>query len=119
MMQPSPNYRRGDVVLELFPNSNLRTAKTRPALVIQSDNLETGLPQIIFAMITSRGFRAGHRSCVTIARSTPEGWQSGLLTDSIVMIDNLATVFEAAIDRVIGSISMLTVDDALRFTLGL
>ena len=32
--------RRGDVVLVLFPNSDLRTAKRRPALVIQRNNLE-------------------------------------------------------------------------------
>ncbi len=30
---------RGDVVQVLFPNSNLRTAKRRPALVVQADNL--------------------------------------------------------------------------------
>jgi mRNA-degrading endonuclease toxin of MazEF toxin-antitoxin module len=36
-------YNRGDVVLVLFPESNLRTAKRRPALVVQADNLATGL----------------------------------------------------------------------------
>lgn len=45
-------YSRGDVVL-LFPDSNLNTAKRRPALVIQADNLSTGLSQTIVAMITS------------------------------------------------------------------
>jgi mRNA-degrading endonuclease toxin of MazEF toxin-antitoxin module len=29
-------YERGDVVLVLFPDSNLRTAKRRPALVVQA-----------------------------------------------------------------------------------
>jgi len=52
------------VVLVLFPHSDLRTAKTRPALVVQADNLETGLPQIIVAMITSRMFRANYPSRV-------------------------------------------------------
>jgi mRNA-degrading endonuclease toxin of MazEF toxin-antitoxin module len=37
---------------------DLRTAKTRPALVVRSDALETGIPQIVVAMITSRVFRA-------------------------------------------------------------
>ena len=41
------SYRRGDVVLVLFPDSNLRTAKRRPALVVQADDLRTGLPQLI------------------------------------------------------------------------
>lgn len=45
--------KRGDVVLVLFPNSDLCTAKRRPALVVQADNLATGLAQTILAMITS------------------------------------------------------------------
>lgn len=46
-------YRRGDVILVLFPDSNLRTAKRRPALIVQADDLRTGLPQVIVAMVTS------------------------------------------------------------------
>jgi mRNA interferase MazF len=119
MMPPKPNYNRGDVVLVLFPNSNLRTAKTRPALIVQADNLQTGLPQVIVAMITSRTFRANHPSRVLIERSTPVGQPSGLLADSVVMTDNLATVAETAIDRVIGILPMADVDRALRHTLRL
>jgi mRNA interferase MazF len=119
MMPPKPNYNRGAVVLVLFPNSNLRTAKTRPALIVQADNLQTGLPQVIVAMITSRVFRANHPSRVLIERATPVGHQSGLLTDSVVMTDNLATIAEAAIDRVIGILPMADIDRALRHTLKL
>ncbi|MEZ4731659.1 MAG: hypothetical protein R3E79_31455 [Caldilineaceae bacterium] len=32
-----PTYQRGDVILVLFPNSDLRTAKRRPALIVQAD----------------------------------------------------------------------------------
>jgi mRNA interferase MazF len=117
--QPKPNYKRGDVVLVLFPHSDLRTAKTRPALVVQADNLQTGLPQVIVAMITSKLFRANHPSRVLIRLSTPEGQQSGLLTDSVVMTDNLATIAEVAIERVIGRLRMKDVGNALRHTLGL
>jgi mRNA interferase MazF len=119
MMLTKPSYRRGDVVLVLFPHSDLRTAKPRPALVVQSDNLETDLPQVIVSMITSKLFRANHPSRVIISRSSLEGQQSGLLTDSVVMTDNLATIAEAAIDRVIGTLPMTEVDAALRHTLGL
>ena len=35
-------FSRGDVVLVSYPDSNLRTAKRRPALVVQADNLQTG-----------------------------------------------------------------------------
>ncbi|HZF39638.1 MAG TPA: type II toxin-antitoxin system PemK/MazF family toxin [Blastocatellia bacterium] len=119
MTPPNPVYKRGDVVLVLFPNSNLTSAKPRPALVVQADNLQTGLPQIIVAMITSRTFRANHPSRVLISLSTPEGKRSGLLSDSVVMTDNLATVIETAITCAIGALPMANVDAALRHTLGL
>lgn len=119
MMPPKPGYNRGEVLLVLYPNSDLRTAKTRPALIVQADNLQTGLPQVIVAMITSRLFRANHPSRVVVTVSTPAGQQSGLLTDSVVMTDNLATVAEVAIDRVIGTLPMADVDTALQHTLKL
>ena len=46
MTQPKPAVKRGDVALALFPNSNLTSAKTRPALIVQADNLQTRLSQI-------------------------------------------------------------------------
>lgn len=116
---PGSAYRRGDVVLVLFPHSNLQTASLRPALVVQADLLQTGLAQVIVAMITSRLFRAGHPSRITVRQATPEGRQSGLLTDSVVMTDNLATIAETAISRVVGNLPMAGVDAALRYTLNL
>jgi mRNA interferase MazF len=78
-------FRRGDIVLMLFPDSNLRSAKRRPALIVQADDLG-----------------------------------AGLLMDSVVMTDNLATVLHSEIDRVIGTVGEVTqVDRALRTTLGL
>jgi len=103
----------------LFPHSDLSTAKTRPAIVVQADNLQTGLPQLIVAMITSKTFRATHQSRVAISLSTSEGQQSGLLSDSVVMTDNLATIKESEIDRKIGTLPMMNIDVALRHTLGL
>jgi mRNA interferase MazF len=118
-MPPNLSPSRGDVVLILFPNSNLLTAKTRPAIMLQADNLQTGLPQIIVAMVTSQMARAGHPSRVTVRIPTPEGRQSGLLTDSVVMTDNVATVTTSAISHIIGSLPMTAVEQALRLTLGL
>jgi len=113
-------YKRGDVVLVLFPDSNLRTAKRRPALVVQADNLATGLPQTIIAMITSNMARADHPSRVTLSLNSTEGKQAGILMDSVVMTDNLATVRDSEIDRRLGSLSDTSeVDRALRASLGL
>lgn len=111
---------QGDVVLVLFPDSNLQTAKRRPALVVMADNLRTGLPQTIVAMITSNLSRAGHPSRVRIDKASPAGQDMGLLTDSVVMTDNLATILESEVDRTIGRCpEMFSIQSALRHTLGL
>ncbi len=111
--------KRGDIVLVLFPNSNLTSAKTRPALIVQSDELQTGLSQVIVAMVTSKMSRSGHPSRVTLLLNSPAGEQSGLLTDSVVMTDNLATISLSAIHQTIGFISTTDIDAALKHTLGL
>lgn len=87
--------------------------------MVQADNLQTGLPQVIVAMITSKLIRANHPSRVTVLLSSSEGRQSGLLSDSVVMTDNLATIQESEIDRKIGALPMIEVDAALRHTLSL
>jgi mRNA interferase MazF len=112
--------KRGDVVLVWFPHRDQETFKRRPALVVQRDDLGTGIPQIVVAMITANLSRLGHPSRVELALSSPGSQTSGLLTDSVVMTDNLATLAETAIASVIGRLSdMAEVDVALRRTLAL
>lgn len=113
-------FSQGDIVLVLFPNSNLRTTKKRPALVVQADNLNTGLPQLIVAMITSNLSRTGHPSRVFVSLASSEGRQAGLISDSVILTDNLATVLEAEISHSLGVWSdMASVESALRHTFGL
>jgi mRNA interferase MazF len=57
---PKPRFNRGDVILVVFPNSDLRTAKLRPALIVQADNLQTELPQVIVVMISGNLTRSKH-----------------------------------------------------------
>lgn len=52
--------------------------------------------------------------------TTSEGQQTGLITNSVIMTDNIVTVLDSEIDRAIGIWSdMVSVDAALRHTLGL
>ena len=114
------NLERGDVVLVLFPNSDLQTFKRRPVLVVQASNLKTGLPQFVGAMITSNLARRGHPSRVFIALQSAAARGAGLRTDSVVMTDNLATILEAAVVQKLGRLADLRdVDGALRVTLGI
>ncbi len=113
-------YKRGEVLLALFPDSNLRSAKPRPVLVVQADGLNSGLPQTIVAMISSNLARLGHPSRIAIRIASPEGAVTGLRLDSVIMTDNLATILDTAIHRALGTwADMAAVDAALRHTLGL
>ena len=111
--------KRGDVVLALFPNSDLLSAKTRPALLVQRDSLQSGLSQVVLAAITSQMSRAGHPSRVPVLVLTPAGKAAGVVVDSVVMTNNLVPVTVGAVSRIIGSLPMQDVDAALRYTLNL
>jgi mRNA interferase MazF len=112
-------YRRGNVILVYYPNSDLITYKKRPALIVQSDDVKTSLSQRLVAMITSNLARRGETR-VTIFRNSELGKAMGLRMDSVVVADNLATVEEAVIDRKIGHcLDMEAIDIALKKALGL
>ena len=63
-MPPKPVYKHGDVIPMLFPHSDFRTAKLRPALVVPANGFQTGPPQDTVAMITGLLFRPNHPSWV-------------------------------------------------------
>lgn len=114
--------RRGDIILALFPNTDGFTATRRPALIVQADNLNTGIPQILLACITSNKARSGHPSRITLLVGMPAHQLAGLTADSVIMTDNIATIPEYGVLAVIGSLdesSLRAVDTALRHTLGL
>lgn len=104
----------------LFPNSDLVSSKRRPGLVIQKDDLNTGMPQILVAMITSNMNRANHPSRVVILLDSPEGTGSGLKLDSVIMTDNIITAHKNQIYSVYGKINdMQKIDNALKHSFGL
>jgi mRNA interferase MazF len=110
---------RGDVVLVAFPNSDLETFKKRPALVVQNDQAQTGLPQIVLALITSNLGRTG-ATRVIVRRSSKAGARMRLFVDSVVVCDVLQTTGTDAIADVIGECPLMDdIDEALRFALGL
>lgn len=112
-------YKRGDVVLVFFPNSDLKTYKKRPALVVLGDDLNTGLRQRIVALITSNLNRTGPTR-IPIQKHHAAAQTMGLRTDSVVVADNLATVLDREIDKAIGHCPLMhQIDQALKRTLGL
>ena len=112
-------FKRGTVILIRYPHSNRVTYKKRPALVVQDESAETGLAKRLVVAITSNLQRTGETR-VFVARDSPEGEQMGLLTNSVIMADNIAAVIPREADKVIGRCTVMPeVDSTLRKVLGL
>jgi mRNA interferase MazF len=94
---------RGDVILVNYPFASGTGSKVRPAVVVQCDRNNGRLDNTIIAQITSRTRHAkAEPTQLLVAASSPAGQQAGLLIDSAVSCENLYTVRQDAITRIIG-----------------
>lgn len=110
------------MVLARYPFTSGTGAKRRPCLIIQNDQDNARLANTVVAQITSVLARAGDKSHLLIRVAHTEGRQSGLLHDSLISCNNLATIEQSLIERVIGSLAtalMQQVNDCLRAALGI
>ena len=117
-----PRVRRGDVVLLPFPFAGGAGAKVRPAVVVQADPLNRRLANTVVAQVTSNTGRAGNASQLLIRAASPDGRACGLLFDSAVTTENLATVRRSDVARTIGRLPpglLAALDACLRAALGL
>ena len=114
------NYKQGDIVSVWFPDSNLLTLKKRPGIVLQKDNLNTGLDQLIVGMVTTNLARRGHSSRIFVDVTTTLGQTTGLVSNSVIMTDNMATVLSSEIHRKLGAYADLNaLKAAIKITFGL
>jgi mRNA interferase MazF len=102
---------RGDVVLAWFPFASGAGGKRRPCVVVQNDEDNGKLTNTMIVQITTNLARAGDKSHFLIDVATPDGQRTGLLHDSLVSCNNLATIEQSLIGRVIGSLSAALVQD--------
>jgi mRNA interferase MazF len=102
---------RGDVVLAWFPFASGSGGKRRPCIVVQNDEDNRKLANTVIAQITTSLARAGDKSHFPIHVATPDGQKTGLLHDSLVSCNNLATIEQVLIDRAIGSLSAALILD--------
>lgn len=115
--------KRGDIVLVPVPDTSGKPGKTRPALVVSSDHNNQRLQDVILAVITSTTSRVKlEETQLLVEVTTPEGKQSGLLTDSAIKCERLHTILQSLIYRTVGSLPvamMLKVNDCLTAALEL
>ena len=114
------SVKRGDVVMAWFAFASGKGSKRRPCLIVQNDSDNHKLANTVIAQITSNLPRRGDKSHLLVELATPEGQQSGLLHDSLVSCNNLDTIEQNLVDRVIGSLpsaAMQKINDCLKAAL--
>jgi mRNA interferase MazF len=84
-------YKRGDVVLAIFPNSDRQTFKKRPVLVVQNESVQTHFGQTIVAPITSNLGRVSP-AMLPVKVGSPEHKSMGLLSDSVINLETLTAL---------------------------
>ncbi|MGI0070503.1 MAG: type II toxin-antitoxin system PemK/MazF family toxin [Thermoplasmata archaeon] len=93
---------RGAVYLVEFPNIDFRTWKPRPALLVQDPGVQGPYSDVLVAAITSSVETVGPTRLL-VRMASIEGRAMGLRTDSVIALDNLATVPGERLLRQIGS----------------
>ncbi len=118
--QDTPSLKRGVVADVPFQYTDEPKVKLRPVLIVQADDLDTELPNLIVVPFTSQMKRAGKPYRILFALGSPEFEGTGLVRDSILMVDRIQSVDADAIHRIKGAVtSMDNVDAALRIVLDL
>jgi len=102
------NVKRGDVVLTWYPFASGKGGKRRPCVVIQNDDDNVKIANTVVAQITGVLHRRGDKSHVFIDAASPEGKLAGILHDSLVSCNNLATIEQSLIEKVSGSLDPAT-----------
>ena len=95
---------KGKIIVVPFPFTDLSSIKRRPALVIHETKYD-----IVVAYISSNMPSIPSPEDVLITRSSSSFALSGLISDSVIMLDKLATVEKALVISILGE-----VDDDLK-----
>ena len=95
---------KGKIVVVPFPYTDLTAIKRRPALILHETKYD-----IVIAYISSILPSVSSMEDVLIPQSSPSFIDTGLLSDSVIMLDKIATVEKSLVIRFLGE-----VDDDLK-----
>ncbi len=110
-------YRRGDIyIANLNPFKGSEQGGTRPVLVLQNNDGNFYCPTLIVAPLSSKLKKTNLPTHFLLKKGR------GLITDSIVELEQIKTIDKCRIQRYIGKITseqMSGVEDAIRESLGM
>jgi mRNA interferase MazF len=116
------NARRGDVVVVEYFHASGQGSSICPALVVQTDLNNQRMQNTIVVQITSKVQRLNEPTRLLVDPTSVEGKSSGLHMTSVVTCENILTIDEDLIHRVIGRLSpalMSQIDGCLKASLEL
>jgi mRNA interferase MazF len=90
---------KGKIVVVPFPFTDLSSIKRRPALVLHETKYD-----IVVAYISSAIPSVISPEDVLVQQSRPSFVGTGLISDSVIMLDKLATVEKSLILRTLGEV---------------
>jgi mRNA interferase MazF len=93
--------RRGDIVLVVWPYSDMSGAKPRPAVVIQADFLNTRIADSVFVQITG----TSRNTSTEIVLHPAVEVNSGLSFVSYAVCNNILTLDKRFVRRCLGELS--------------
>lgn len=115
-MTSQPEYRRGEVIYATLPVITASGHKTRPAVIISSDEYNANLSQVIVSGTTTLAVNLLFGHC------TLADWETAGLVQPSAVTPWPATIRKDKILRRYGQVSardMAAIDDSLRYILGL
>lgn len=92
---------KGKIVVVPFPFTDLSSIKRRPALVLHETKYD-----VVIAYISSNIPSDLSPEDVLIPQSRSSFALTGLLSDSVIMLDKLATVEKSLIIRILGEVDI-------------
>ena len=97
---------RGDLVLVVFPFTDLSTAKRRPAVVVRTDPID-----VVLAFVSSQHVGTAETGAVTVLPTHPEFSLTGLTAPSRIRAARLVTLSRTLLRRWLGRLGPLLTAD--------
>ena len=105
--------KQGDIVLIVFPFTDLKSIKVRPALVISKEDFNQRQADAVFIMITS-SIKDVKPEEILINRNDSGFAQTGLKKESVIRTSKIHSLSQSLAKRKIGSITPAILKETLK-----
>ena len=102
--------KQGDILLLVFPFTDLSSTKVRPALLVSSNSFNMANSDLIFALITSNTSRVQPEDIV-VRPPAPDFASTGLKVPSLIRVGRIHALSKELVRRRLGRASARLLDE--------